>query len=103
MLFTVLLYISLFVFLLGLIYKVSTWFSRKIGIASQNFTTSERISAAVKSIPGVIFSPKILILIKVFMLDVVLQRKNSERRLPPVDYAYADIYRIHDADADACL
>ncbi len=75
MLFTVLLYISLFVFLFGLIYKVSTWFSRKIGIASQNFTTSERISAAVKGILGVIFSPKILILVKVFIVDVVLQRR----------------------------
>jgi len=75
MLFTVLLYTSLFVFLLGLIYKVSTWFSRKIGIASRNFTTSERISAAAKGILGVIFSPKILILIKVFMIDVILQRK----------------------------
>ncbi len=75
MLFTVLLYISLFVFLLGLIYKVSTWFSRKIGIASKDFTTSERISAAVKGISGVIFSPKILILAKVFLLDVVLQRR----------------------------
>ncbi len=75
MLFTVLLYISLFAFLLGLIYKVSTWFSRKIGIASQNFTTSERISAAAKGILGVIFSPKILILIKVFIIDVILQRR----------------------------
>jgi heterodisulfide reductase subunit C/nitrate reductase gamma subunit len=75
MLFTVLLYTSLLVFLLGLFYKVSTWFSRKIGIASQNFTTSERISAAVKGILKVIFSPKILILAKVFILDVVLQRR----------------------------
>ena len=75
MLFTVLLYISLFVFLLGLIYKVSTWFSRKIGIASQNFTTSERTSAAVKGILGVIFSPKILILVKVFIIDIIFQRR----------------------------
>ncbi|MCG2757908.1 MAG: 4Fe-4S dicluster domain-containing protein [Desulfobacteraceae bacterium] len=75
MLFTVLLYASLFVFLLGLIYKVSTWFSLKIGIASKNFTTSERISAAAKGILEVIFSPKILILAKVFILDVVLQRR----------------------------
>jgi len=75
MLFTVLLYTSIFVFLIGTIYKVSTWFSRKIGIASKNFTTSERISAAIKGILGVIFSPKILILIKVFILDVVLQRR----------------------------
>ncbi|MCJ7616271.1 MAG: 4Fe-4S dicluster domain-containing protein [Desulfobacterales bacterium] len=75
MLFNVLLYTSLFVFLLGLIYKISTWFSRKIGIASQNFTTSERITTAAKGILEVIFSPKILILVKVFMLDIVLQRR----------------------------
>ena len=75
MLFSVLLYTSLFVFLLGLLYKVSTWFSRKIGIASQNFTTSERISAAIKGMLGVIFSSKVLILAKVFILDVVLQRR----------------------------
>ncbi|MBU4099888.1 MAG: 4Fe-4S dicluster domain-containing protein [Proteobacteria bacterium] len=75
MLFTVLLYTSLFVFFLGLIYKVFTWFSRKIGTASQNFTTSERITAAAKGILEVIFSPKILILVKVFILDIVLQRR----------------------------
>ena len=75
MLFTVLLYISLFVFLLGLSYKVSTWFSRKIGIASKNFTTSERIAASVKGILRVIFSYKILILVKAFILDVVLQKR----------------------------
>jgi len=75
MLFTVLLYTSLFIFLFGMIYKVSTWFSRKIGIASKNFTTSERITAAAKGILEVIFSPKILILVKVFILDIVLQRR----------------------------
>ncbi|MDL1967889.1 MAG: 4Fe-4S dicluster domain-containing protein [Deltaproteobacteria bacterium] len=75
MLFTVIFYTSLFVFLLGLIYKVSTWFSLEIGVASKNFTISERISAAARGILGVIFSPKILILVKVFILDVVLQRR----------------------------
>ncbi len=75
MLFTVLLYTSLFIFLFGMTYKVFTWFSRKIGIASKNFTTFERITAAAKGILKVIFSPKILILVKVFILDIVLQRR----------------------------
>ncbi|MFH1991399.1 MAG: 4Fe-4S dicluster domain-containing protein [Pseudomonadota bacterium] len=73
MLFNVPLYISLAIFTLGLIYKVSTWFSRKIGRPAQDFTTSERASAAVKGIAGVVFSAKLLTLIKVFILDVVLQ------------------------------
>ena len=75
MVFTALLYVSLAIFTIGLIYKISTWFSRKIGISAKDITTSERVSAAAKGILGVIFSAKILTLIKVFILDVVLQRR----------------------------
>ncbi len=75
MVFTTLLYISLAVFVLGLIYRMSTWFSRKIGISAKEIQTSERVSAAAKGILGVIFSEKILTLIKVFFLDVLLQRR----------------------------
>jgi heterodisulfide reductase subunit C len=75
MLFITLLYISLAIFFLGLIYRVSTWFTRKIGISGKNFTTSERISAAAKGVLGAIFSSKILTLIKIFVLDVILQRR----------------------------
>jgi len=73
MLFDVLLYASLTICVLGLIYKFSNWFTRKIGFQAHKFTTSQRITAAAKGIPAVIFSPKILILIKVFILDVILQ------------------------------
>ena len=75
MLFTTLLYISLAIFFLGLIYRVSTWFSRSIGISAKDVTTSERISAAVKGILNTVFSAKILTLVKVFVLDVILQRR----------------------------
>jgi heterodisulfide reductase subunit C/nitrate reductase gamma subunit len=75
MVFLALLYLSLAIFVLGLIYKISTWFSRTIGIGAKDFTTSKRVSAAVKGIAGVIFSAKILTLIKVFILDVVLQAR----------------------------
>jgi len=75
MVFMVLLYTSLAVFAAGLIYKVSTWFSRKIGVAAKDFTTSERISEAFKGIAGVVFSAKLITLIKVFILDVVLQAR----------------------------
>lgn len=73
MLFDVLLYASLTICILGLIYKLSNWFTRKIGFQADRFTTAQRVTAAVKGIPAVIFSPKILILIKVFILDVLLQ------------------------------
>lgn len=75
MVFNVLLYISLGIFILGLIYKAYTWFSRKIGMSAQDYTTAQRFSAAVKGTAGVIFSSKILRLIKAFILDVVFQRR----------------------------
>jgi heterodisulfide reductase subunit C/nitrate reductase gamma subunit len=75
MVFNVLLYISLGIFILGLIYKAYTWFSKKIGISAQDYTPAQRFSAAVKGTVGVIFSSKILRLIKAFFLDVVFQRR----------------------------
>ncbi|HSQ85077.1 MAG TPA: hypothetical protein VLM43_10155, partial [Desulfobacterales bacterium] len=75
MVFNVLLYISLGIFILGLIYKAYTWFSMKIGISAQDYTPAQRFSAAVKGTVGVIFSSKILRLIKAFILDVVFQRR----------------------------
>ena len=75
MVFNVLLYISLGIFILGLIYKAYTWFSRKIGVFALEYTTSQRISAAVKGTVKVVFSSKIFRLIKAFILDVLLQRR----------------------------
>ena len=75
MVFSVSLYSSLAVFSIGLIYKLFTWFSRKVGMSSRHFSTSQRVSAAIKGILGVIFSSKILILLKTLLLDVVLQRR----------------------------
>lgn len=73
MVFDLLLYISLGIFSLGLVFKFFTWFSRKIGYGSEKFTTFARLAAAVKGIAGILFSLKLLTLIKVFILDVIFQ------------------------------
>lgn len=73
MVFTAFLYASLIIFTLGLIIRIWTWFSRTIGTSAKKIPASERVSAAVRGIFGVVFSAKILTLIKVFILDVVLQ------------------------------
>ncbi|MBW1842140.1 MAG: hypothetical protein JRI75_10170, partial [Deltaproteobacteria bacterium] len=54
MVFNLALYAALAVFALGLIYKISTWFSRSIGISATNFSASDRASAAAKGIAGVV-------------------------------------------------
>lgn len=73
MVFTISLYLSLAVFLVGTIYKISTWFTRKVGILGYKFTPAQRFAAALKGISGVIFSVKLFPLIRSFVLDVVLQ------------------------------
>ena len=73
--FDYLFYTSLIIFLLGLIYKISTWFSRNIGILGKDITTAQRLQAAVSGTAGVIFSPKLFALLEAVVLDVLLQRR----------------------------
>ncbi|MEE9495283.1 MAG: hypothetical protein V3V39_02055, partial [Desulfobacterales bacterium] len=73
--FDYLFYTSLIVFLLGLIYKISTWFTKKIGILGKDITAAQRVQSAVRGIINVIFSSKILTLLKAVVLDVLFQRR----------------------------
>lgn len=75
MIFNVLLYVSLAIFAIGLIYRISTWFTRKVGLLSGDIPTSTRISSAIKGFLSVIFSFRLLLLLKVFILDVLFQRR----------------------------
>jgi len=75
MFFTVALYTSLAIFSLGLIYKVSTWFRYSLGIVAENISTPARLFAALRGITLTLFSQKLFTLLKVFVLDVLLQVK----------------------------
>jgi nitrate reductase gamma subunit len=75
MFFTVALYASLAIFALGLVYKISTWFRYSLGIDAENISTSARIFAALQGIVLTVFSKKVFTLLRVFVLDVLLQVK----------------------------
>jgi len=75
MFFTISLYSSLAIFALGFLYKVSTWFALKPSVDSKTIPPAQRVASALKGIISTVASPKILTLIKVFLLDIVLQRK----------------------------
>jgi len=75
MFYSISLYISLAIFIGGLIYKIYAWLSHKIGVDSKDIPTSRRLSSALKGIVLTIFSSKILTLINVFFLDIIFQRK----------------------------
>ncbi|MFH1984056.1 MAG: 4Fe-4S dicluster domain-containing protein, partial [Pseudomonadota bacterium] len=53
----------------------STWFSRNIGISAKDYSPSERVSAAAKGIAGVVFSAKVVDLVKAFFVDVLFQQR----------------------------
>jgi heterodisulfide reductase subunit C len=73
MFFMICLYISLTIFALGLLFKVSTWFRYTIVTGEREITPPERVYAAIKGIILTLFSVKILTLLKVFFLDVLFQ------------------------------
>jgi heterodisulfide reductase subunit C/nitrate reductase gamma subunit len=75
MIFSISLYASLAIFIIGLIYKISRWLSLKTSVQAKQIPSSRRVSSALRGIILTIFSGKILTLVKVFILDALLQRK----------------------------
>jgi heterodisulfide reductase subunit C len=73
--FKTLLYISLILFLLGLTYKIGGWFVRKIGILAAGISSADRLRKGAAGLAGVIFSTRLLTLLKTLLLDILLQRK----------------------------
>ena len=73
--FNLLLLTALIIFLLGLAFKVSTWFTKKIGNAGQKFTPSQRVTSAAQGIFRIFFSAKIILVLKALLVDVLLQAR----------------------------
>jgi nitrate reductase gamma subunit len=66
-------YVTLFVFALGLAYMVATWFRYSIGASAGRIPTATGIAAAARGTFGAFFSAGLLVMAKVLVLDVVLQ------------------------------
>ena len=75
MIFKISLYLSLIVFGLGLIFKISTWFRYNFEATTKPFTATERFSAAMGGIVATLFSGKVLTFLKSLLLDVFCQRR----------------------------
>ncbi len=72
-LYTISLYTSLAIFGIGLVYKTWNWFHVRIGPDARNFSASTRIAAAFKGIFSALFSRNIIVLLRVYVLDVLFQ------------------------------
>ena len=75
MFFTISLYVALTVFGLGFLYKVSTWFRYSVDTEAAGITPRKRMAAVSKGILFALFSTRIFTLLKVFLLDILLQVK----------------------------
>jgi len=75
MFFTTGFYFALAIFSLGLLYKVSTWFRYSLDTAAGRISTTKRVFCAIKGIILTIFSAKFFILLKVFVFDILIQKR----------------------------
>jgi len=75
MVYNISLYICLAIFIIGLVYKISRWFSLNVSADSKKTDASKRFPSAIKGIILTIFSAKFFVLVKVFFLDIIFQRK----------------------------
>jgi heterodisulfide reductase subunit C/nitrate reductase gamma subunit len=73
--FSISLYLALAIFAVGMVYKISIWFTRKVGVLGRQFTPLQRLRAAIVGILGVIFSAKVVVIVRTFILDVLLQMR----------------------------
>jgi heterodisulfide reductase subunit C/nitrate reductase gamma subunit len=75
MIFSIALYLSLIIFGLGTLYKILIWFQSQVGEEVEPLSLSSRVSAAVKGVLQTLFSRRLGTSIKIFILDVLLQRR----------------------------
>ena len=73
MFYTITLYLSVAIFVVGLVYRISNWFRYKIGPDATGISTSRRVSSALSGMASAIFSAKIGVLGRVLLFDVLLQ------------------------------
>ena len=73
MVFYLIFYITAVIFLLGVCHRIRLWFCLKLGDDAETDTPLQKLSSVIKGIFQVVFSQKILILLKVFILDIVFQ------------------------------
>ena len=64
---------ALIIFLLSSIYKIATWFVKKIGAPLPTVTTAQRVRAGGFGIFRVVFSAKLLVVLRVILFDILLQ------------------------------
>ena len=75
MLFTTLLYVSLAIFGIGTLWRLTTWLTIRIGPKTPDDSPITRIKAVLTGVAKAVFSTRLLTVLKIGFLDAVLQIK----------------------------
>lgn len=81
MFFTVGLYISLSILVIGLIYKVSGWFRRSLIAEDSEVGAGARLSSTLRAAGGAFLGASLVSMLKAFFLDVLLLRRSFREDL----------------------
>lgn len=81
MFFELVLYVSLGIFLLGVLYQVGTWFRHGLTAEDKEISPKRRFWEVSKAIVRTVFSKQILALSKTFFLDILLFRSLRQQGL----------------------
>ncbi len=69
------LYLALGIFFIGLIYRVYLWFTLTLGPDSEKAVAAKRIKACIRGTLRIVFSRKVIVLLKSIFIDVLFQRR----------------------------
>jgi len=75
MIFIISLYLALGVFLFGLAYRISRWFTTSIALTGKSLSPAKRFTTALKGVLGTLLSKRVTILMRSFFLDVLFQKR----------------------------
>jgi len=73
MIFNATLYAALFIFIAGTVFRIGRWFVRSVGLGDPDVTAAQRIASGVRATLATIFSVRLIGLLKVLILDGLLQ------------------------------
>ena len=69
---------------IGVVHRIDGWFLRDVGLGDRNVTTAERLGAAVKGGARTVFGPGLVKVLKVVVVDVLLQARILRDRREPM-------------------
>lgn len=75
MFFKITLYLSLFVFGFGVLYRVGSWFHCRIGDQGRELSLGLRLGSAIRGILTTVFSTRMFVLLRIGLTDILYQRQ----------------------------